>query len=78
MTGNGNGNSNGNGHLRRYGTMYGYARDGIITVVALGLLVVESLGTPNTEVLLAIMALLGVAPILRMGSEVKKIVNGSR
>ena len=69
MTGNGSDQT-------RYRAMYGYARDGLITVVALALLVIESLGTPNTEVLLAIMALLGVAPALRIGTEVKKRLNG--
>lgn len=68
--------SNNNNSPLRYKAMYGYARDGLITVVALALLVIESLGTPNTEVLLAIMALLGVAPALRIGTEVKKRLNG--
>lgn len=68
--------SNNNNSPLRYKAMYGYLRDGLITVVALALLVIESLGTPNTEVLLAIMALLGVAPALRIGTEVKKRLNG--
>lgn len=71
-------NGNGGGWRQRNKDIYGYIRDGIITVVALGLLVIEALGTPNTEVLLALMALLGSAPILRVGSEVKKMArNGS-
>lgn len=68
--------SNNNNSPLRYKAMYGYLRDSLITVVALALLVIESLGTPNTEVLLAIMALLGVAPALRIGTEVKKRLNG--
>jgi hypothetical protein len=59
----------------RLSQIYGYVRDGTITVVALTLLVIESLGEPDTEVLLAIMALLGAAPVLRAGSTVRKILN---